>query len=60
MDRSRSLYMYVSSKALEKPHVKAFVEFYIRKAATELISDVGYVATTDQEMQNNLTAIGLE
>ncbi|MBS3733658.1 MAG: PstS family phosphate ABC transporter substrate-binding protein [Phycisphaerae bacterium] len=57
---SRPLYIYVSSKALEKPHVKAFVEFYIRKAATELVSDVGYVPITDEQMKKNLAAIGVE
>ena len=56
---SRPLFIYVSSKALEKPHVKAFVEFYIRKSATELVSQVGYVPVTDAKRKENLTKIGV-
>jgi len=57
---SRPLFIYVSSKALDKPHVKAFVEFYIRKSATELVSQVGYVPITDAQMTGNLAKIGVK
>ena len=56
---SRPLYIYVSSKGLEKAQVKAFVEFYIRNSATELVSQVGYVPITEAKMQENLAKIGV-
>ena len=57
---SRPLFIYVSSKALAKPHVKAFVEFYIRNSATELVSQVGYVPITEAKMKENLARIGVK
>jgi phosphate transport system substrate-binding protein len=40
---SRPLFIYVSVKSLDKPAVKAFVDFYLEHAAT-LAGEVGYVA----------------
>lgn len=57
---SRPLFMYVSRKSLEKPQVRAFVEFLIRQSATELISQVGYVPITEEVMRENLRKIGVE
>ena len=57
---SRPLFIYVSPKALAKPQVKAFVEFYIRKSATELVSQVGYVPITEAKMKENLAKIGVK
>jgi phosphate transport system substrate-binding protein len=57
---SRPLFVYVSSKGLDKPHVKAFVEFYIRQSATKIISQVGYVPITDAQMKENLAKIGMK
>lgn len=54
---SRPLFIYVSSKALDKKHVRAFVDFYIRKSATSLVSEVGYVPITKSQMQENLAKI---
>lgn len=39
---SRPLFIYVNAKALEKPEVKAFVDFYLKNAAT-LAKEVRYV-----------------
>jgi phosphate transport system substrate-binding protein len=36
------LFVYVSKKALERPEVKAFMEFYLEKDE-KLVRDVGYV-----------------
>jgi phosphate transport system substrate-binding protein len=44
---SRPLFIYVSTKALEKPTVKAFVEFYIEHM-NELSADVGYIPLPDR------------
>ena len=57
---SRPLFIYVSSKGLAKPQVKAFVEFYIRNSATELVSQVGYVPITEAKMKENLAKIGVK
>jgi phosphate transport system substrate-binding protein len=39
---SRPIFIYVNAKSLEKPEVKAFVEFYLKHAAT-LVKEVKYV-----------------
>jgi phosphate transport system substrate-binding protein len=39
---SRPLYIYVRPDALERPEVRAFVEFYLDSAPT-LVPEVGYV-----------------
>jgi phosphate transport system substrate-binding protein len=39
---SRPLFIYVSTKAAERPEVKAFVDFYLAQATT-LVKEVGYV-----------------
>jgi phosphate transport system substrate-binding protein len=39
---SRPLFIYVSKKALARPEVKAFVDFYLTKDA-KLVKEVGYV-----------------
>lgn len=57
---SRPLFIYVNRKSLEKPHVKAFVEFFIRKSATDLVSEVGYVPITEATMKENLAKIGVK
>jgi phosphate transport system substrate-binding protein len=43
---SRPLYIYVNKKALEKEHVKAFINFYLTEG-TKLVEDVGYVPLDD-------------
>lgn len=39
---SRPLFIYVSKKSLQRPEVKAFVDFYLDNAA-EMATEVGYV-----------------
>lgn len=43
---SRPLFIYVSTKALARPEVKEFVNFYLANAKTKM-ADVGYVALPD-------------
>ncbi|MCX7708923.1 MAG: PstS family phosphate ABC transporter substrate-binding protein [Clostridia bacterium] len=43
---SRPLFIYVSTKAMEQPHVKEFVKFYLTKAS-EIVKDVKYVPLSD-------------
>ncbi len=44
---SRPLFIYVNKKSLDKPEVKAFVEYYL-KEAKNLTKEVGYVPLPDE------------
>jgi phosphate transport system substrate-binding protein len=44
------LFIYVSSKAVQRPEVKQFVEYYLNNAA-KLSKEVGYVALPSQAYQ---------
>ncbi len=50
---SRPLFIYVSHTSLQRPEVKAFVEFYMENGA-ELTAEVGYVPLSAQDYQSNL------
>ena len=50
---SRPLSIYVNKAALDRPEVKAFVEFYMENAA-ELATEVGYVRLSESEYAANL------
>ena len=52
---SRPLYVYVSIDALERPEVRAFIEFYLENAAI-LAASVGYVGLP-QEMYDEALAL---
>jgi len=43
---SRPIFIYVSSKAMERPEVDAFVKFYLNEGKA-LVSEVGYIALPD-------------
>jgi phosphate transport system substrate-binding protein len=45
---SRPIFIYPKVKALERPEVKRFVEFYLNQGIP-LIREVGYIPLTDQE-----------
>lgn len=45
---SRPIFIYVNQKTLDKPEVKAFVDYYLQNAAT-LVPQVKYVALTTAE-----------
>ena len=44
---SRPLFIYVSADALNRPHIKAFVEFYLGAANRSLVSETGYIPFPD-------------
>jgi len=44
---SRPIFIYVSTKALERPEVEAFINFYLDNAA-ELAEEVGYVGLPER------------
>ena len=50
---SRPLFIYVNKAALDRPEVRAFVEFYMENAA-ELATEVGYVKLSESEYATNL------
>jgi phosphate transport system substrate-binding protein len=45
---SRPLFIYVNKKALDRPEVAAFVDFYLSGAGQELVESVGYVKMPDK------------
>jgi phosphate transport system substrate-binding protein len=47
---SRPIFIYVSTKALERPAVQKFVEYYL-DSGSPLVQEVGYVPLTDAELQ---------
>lgn len=53
---SRPLFLYVSKNALERPEVKAFLEFYLSDGA-QLVTDVGYVQLDQTEYDKGLASI---
>ena len=44
---SRPLFIYVNVESLNKPQVKAFVDFYLTHGA-KLANEVGYIASSDE------------
>ncbi len=53
---SRPIFIYVNIAELEKPEVKAFVEYYMNEGGA-LAEEVGYVALPASVYQDNITAI---
>jgi phosphate transport system substrate-binding protein len=47
---SRPIFVYPKVKALERPEVKSFVDFYLTKGIP-LVSEVGYIPLTDREYE---------
>jgi len=54
---SRPLFIYVAKESLTKPAVRDFVRFYMNKATTDLVSEVGYVPLTEQQRDENLAKL---
>lgn len=53
---SRPLYVYVNKAYLDKPEVKAFVEFYLQNVAS-ILPEVGYVALPQEKYDEQLKLI---
>ena len=53
---SRPLYIYVSSRAIARPEVQAFVRFYLEHAA-ELVGRVGYIPLPAEMYEEGLTKL---
>jgi phosphate transport system substrate-binding protein len=54
---SRPIFIYVSNKSLERPEVKAFVEYYLT-VGRELVSEVGYIQLPENMYEEGLAKIG--
>ena len=53
---SRPVFIYVNKTSLQRPEVKAFVEFYMTDGP-DLVDEVGYVAFSQTVYQENLNMI---
>ncbi len=53
---SRPLFIYLSRNAMERPEVKAFVEFYLTNAE-QLVPDVGYVPLSAESYAASLNEV---
>ncbi|NKE36457.1 PstS family phosphate ABC transporter substrate-binding protein [Natronococcus sp. JC468] len=51
---SRPLFIYVAKESLADSAVRDFARFYMEQAATDLVSDVGYVPITEDQRDENL------
>ena len=47
---ARPIFIYVSKKALQRPEVKAFAEFYLENAA-DLAKEVKYIPLPDERLR---------
>ncbi len=57
---ARPLFIYVSKSAMQRPEVKAFVEFYLETAKANngrVITEVGYVPLTSEEYDASLALV---
>lgn len=54
---SRSLFIYVSKAALEKPEVKAFLEFYMDPANKPFVEETGYIPLKDDAYAKALESL---
>ena len=53
---SRPMFIYVKKASLERPEVKAFIEFYLENAPA-LAAEVGYVALPQADYDAGLAQI---
>ena len=51
----RELYIYVSDKALQRPEVKEFVDFYLQNT-TEVAPQIGFIGLTAEQQQKSQQA----
>lgn len=56
---SRPIFVYASKQALDKDHIKQFLEFYMTEGK-EFVPEVGYIKLTDDKYEENLKTIGVK
>jgi len=54
---ARPLYLYVSESALQRDPVYEFVKFYLERAETDNIQDIGYVPSSTEQRDENLSKL---
>jgi phosphate transport system substrate-binding protein len=54
---ARPLYVYVSESSLERDSVYNFVEYYIEQAGTDRVSEIGYVPSSESQVEENLNKL---
>jgi phosphate transport system substrate-binding protein len=54
---SHPIFIYVNKKSLERPEVRAFVEYHLTEGR-DLVSEVGYVQLPDVKYEEGLAKIG--
>lgn len=54
---SRPLYLYVNVGTLERPAVRAFLQYYFSEEGQELVADVGYIKLPPDEYQRQLKTL---
>jgi len=47
---SRPLFLYVNKASLAKPQVAAFLQYYLSEEGRQLVSEVGYVKTSEAQL----------
>ncbi|HKG35987.1 MAG TPA: PstS family phosphate ABC transporter substrate-binding protein [Solirubrobacterales bacterium] len=52
----RELFIYPSEKAMQKPEVKAFVDYYLANV-NGIASEVGFIPLTDQQLSQSKSAV---
>jgi len=53
---SRPLYVYLNTKALEKPEVKAFTEYYLKNVAN-FAQEVGFIALPQEKYDEQIASL---
>lgn len=51
---ARPLYIYVAESDLQRDPVYDFVEYYLERAGTDNVSEIGYVPASESQVQENL------
>ncbi|WP_425437241.1 PstS family phosphate ABC transporter substrate-binding protein [Melghirimyces profundicolus] len=56
---SRPIFVYASKQAMEKEHIKKFMEFYLTEGK-ELVPEVGYIKLKDEKYEEELKELGIK
>lgn len=51
---ARPLLIYAAKSSLESEAVRRFLEFYFEQSSTDVVSDIGYVPSTEEQAQQNI------
>ncbi len=54
---ARPLFVYAAESSLQRPEVYEFMRFYLRRAETDVIEDVGYVPSSESQRDENLETL---